>query len=66
MLTAIGLVGIFVSFSVQKSDVDPSALMIAFVSIAVSIIGISLIIGENPASPKAVPSESDHKLNPHR
>lgn len=66
ILTAVGLVGVFVSFSVQKSDVDPTALMIAFVSIAVSIIGISLIIGENPASPKAVSSESDHELNPHR
>jgi hypothetical protein len=66
ILTGIGLVGVFVSFSVQKSDVDPTALVIAFVSIAVSIIGISLIIGENPASPKAVSSESDHKLNPHR
>ncbi len=63
-LTAVGLVGILISFQVQKSDVDPTALMIAFVSISVSIIGISLII-ENPASPTNQSSESNHKLN-HR
>ncbi len=65
-MTTIGLLGCFISFSVQKSDVDPTALMIAFVSIAVSIIGISLIIGERPASPKVVSSETDHKLSRHR
>jgi hypothetical protein len=64
VLTVVGLVGIFISFSVQKSDVDPTALMIAFVSISVSIIGISLMI-ERPASPKSESSESNHKLHPH-
>jgi hypothetical protein len=44
VLTALGLLGIFISFSVQKSDFDPTALMISFVSISVSIIGISLIM----------------------
>jgi hypothetical protein len=38
----------FVSFTVQKSDVDPTAMMIAFASIATSIVGISLIL-ETPA-----------------
>ena len=61
-LTLVGLVGILISFSVQKSDIDPTALMIAFVSISVSIIGISLII-ENPASPKNESAQSNHKLN---
>jgi hypothetical protein len=55
ILTAVGLVGIFVSFSVQKSDFDPTAMMIAFVSISVSIVGISLII-EGPNSTKNVSS----------
>jgi hypothetical protein len=45
-LTVIGLVGIVVSWVIQKSDVDPTALAVAFVSIAVSIVGISLIIGD--------------------
>ena len=44
VLTVLGLIGIFISFSVQKSDFDPTALMISFVSISVSIMGISLII----------------------
>lgn len=49
VLTAIGLVGIFISFSIQKSDVDPTALTVAFVSISISIVGLSLIIGDpNP------------------
>lgn len=64
LLTAVGLIGIFISFSVQKSDIDPTAMMIAFVSISVSIVGISLII-ENPASPKKGTSESKSKLNSH-
>ena len=44
LITTLGLIGIFVSFTVQKSDVDPVAMMIAFVSIATSIVGISLIL----------------------
>jgi len=51
VLTAIGLVGIFISFSIQKSDVDPTALTVAFASISTSIVGISLIIGD--PTPKA-------------
>lgn len=51
VLTAIGLVGIFISFSIQKSDVDPTALTVAFASISISIVGISLIIGD--PTPKA-------------
>jgi len=46
ILTAVGLVGIFISFSIQKSDVDPTALTVAFASISTSIVGISLIIGD--------------------
>jgi hypothetical protein len=52
VLTAIGLVGILISFSIQKSDVDPTALAVAFVSISVSIVGIALIIGD-PNAPLA-------------
>jgi len=49
VLTVIGLVGMLVSFSIQKSDVDPTALTVAFASISVSIVGISLIIGDPTA-----------------
>jgi hypothetical protein len=56
-LTAIGLVGILISFSIQKSDVDPTALTVAFVSISVSIVGISLIIGD-PNAASAAPKVS--------
>ena len=52
ILAVIGLIGILVSFSIQKSDVDPTALTVAFASISVSIVGISLIIGD-PTSRKA-------------
>jgi hypothetical protein len=57
VLTALGLVTIFISFSIQKSDVDPTALTVAFAGISVSIVGISLIIGDptpqrrNPITP---------------
>jgi len=50
-LTVIGLVGIFISFQIQKSDIDPTALTVAFASISISIVGIGLIIGD-PAPPK--------------
>jgi len=53
VMTFIGLVGILVSFSIQKSDVDPTALTVAFVSISVSIVGISLVIGDPNASSAA-------------
>lgn len=57
MLTVIGLVGILISFSIQKSDVDPTALTVAFASISVSIVGISLIIGD-PNPPKGTAKQS--------
>jgi hypothetical protein len=44
LLLAFGLIGILVSFTVQKSEIDPTAMMIALVSIAVSIVGISIIL----------------------
>ena len=44
LLLALGLIGIFVSFTVQESDVDPEAMMIAFASIATSIVGIAIIL----------------------
>jgi len=53
LVTAIGLIGIFTSFQIQKSDVDPVALMIAFASIATSIVGISLIL-DTPAPSKTL------------
>ena len=58
ILTTIGLVGVFISFSIQKSDVDPTALTVAFASISVSIVGISLIIGD--PTPKAESSSGFH------
>jgi len=49
ILTLVGLVTIFVSFSIQKSDVDPTALAVSFAGISLSIVGLSLIIGDpNP------------------
>ena len=43
-VTIAGLVGVFVSWVIQTSDYDPTAMGVAFFSIAVAIIGISLII----------------------
>jgi len=56
VLTAIGLIGIFISFSIQKSDVDPTALTVAFASISISIVGISLIIGDPTPKTASKPS----------
>jgi hypothetical protein len=56
VLTAIGLVGILISFSIQKSDVDPTALTVAFASISASIVGISLMIGD--PTPKTTDKQS--------
>jgi len=62
ILTAIGLVGIFISFQIQKSDVDPTAMTVAFASISVSIVGISLIIGD--PTPKTKSSSSGLQTTP--
>jgi hypothetical protein len=60
VILAIGLIGIFVSFSVQKSDVDPNAMMIAFGSIATSIVGIAIVI-ETPIPKKnETPMKTDN------
>ena len=56
VLTVIGLIAIFVSWTIQKSDVDPKALTVAFLGIAVSIVGISLIIGD-PNQPRDTPRQ---------
>ena len=44
LILAAGLIGIYVSFTIQKSDVDPNAMMVAFGSIATSIVGIAIIL----------------------
>jgi len=52
LLTAVGIVGIFVSFAIQQSEIDPIAISLATVSILVSIIGIALAL-QTPSSNKS-------------
>lgn len=43
-LTAIGILGIFISFVIQKSEYDPTAFALSMVSILIAIVGITLIL----------------------
>ena len=43
-LTTIGVLGIFTSFVIQKSEFDPTALALAIAAIFVAIMGITLIL----------------------
>ena len=43
-LTAIGILGIFTSFVIQKSEYDPTAFALSMISILIAIVGITLIL----------------------
>ncbi|HKM76788.1 MAG TPA: hypothetical protein VJZ32_10245 [Candidatus Bathyarchaeia archaeon] len=53
VMTAVGLIGVFVSFVIQKSELDPTALGVAISSIFLATIGIGWMLGS--------PSETEHK-----
>ncbi|MGO9645169.1 MAG: hypothetical protein ACLPY5_10510 [Candidatus Bathyarchaeia archaeon] len=53
VMTAVGLIGVFVSFVIQKSELDPTALGVSIASIFLATIGIGWMLGS--------PSETEHK-----
>jgi multisubunit Na+/H+ antiporter MnhG subunit len=42
--TVAGVLGIFISFIIQKSEFDPTAFALSMVSIFIAIVGIALIL----------------------
>jgi hypothetical protein len=42
--TVAGVLGIFISFVIQKSEFDPTAFALSMVSIFIAIVGIALIL----------------------
>jgi len=46
--TAAGIIGIFVSFLIEKSEFDPTAFALSMVSIFIAIVGIALILQQPP------------------
>jgi len=42
--TAGGIIGIFVSFIIGKSELDPTAFALSMISIFIAIIGIALVL----------------------
>jgi len=53
VITTVGIIGVFVSFVIQKSELDPTALGVAIASIFLATIGIGWILGS--------PTETVHK-----
>jgi len=45
VLTAVGLIGVFVSFVIQKGELDPTALGLSIGSIFLATIGIGWMLG---------------------
>jgi hypothetical protein len=43
-MTVAGVLGIFVSFVIEKSEFDPTAFALSMVSIFIAVIGIALIL----------------------
>jgi DMSO reductase anchor subunit len=43
-LTTIGMLGIFTSFVIQRSEFDPTAFALSMVAIFIAIVGITLIL----------------------
>ena len=56
VLTAAGLIGILVSFIIQKSEFDPTAFAVATAAIFMAIVGIAMILGSGPAKTQATVS----------
>jgi len=46
--TAAGIIGIFVSFLIERSEFDPTAFALSMVSIFIAIVGIALILQQPP------------------
>jgi len=44
-ITAAGLIGVFVSFVIQKGELDPTALGLSIASIFLATIGIGWMLG---------------------
>jgi len=44
IITVVGVLGIFISFIIQKSELDPTAFALSIVSIFIAIVGIALIL----------------------
>ena len=47
-VTVAGVLGIFISFIIQKSEFDPTAFALSIVSIFIAVIGIALILQPPP------------------
>ena len=44
IIAVTGVLGIFISFVIQKSEFDPIAFALSMVSIFIAIVGIALIL----------------------
>ena len=44
VVTVAGVLGIFISFVIQKSEFDPTAFALSMVSIFLAVVGIAIIL----------------------
>jgi len=50
--TVGGIIGIFVSFLIEKSEFDPTSFALSMVSIFIAIVGIALVL-QQPAKTRS-------------
>jgi len=61
VLTAVGLIGVFVSFVIQKGELDPTALGLSIASIFLATIGIGWMLGSPTETEQKKTSKIRHR-----
>ena len=59
IIAVTGVLGIFISFVIQKSEFDPIAFALSMVSIFIAIVGIALIL--QPPVNQNIPKKHENK-----
>ncbi|HYW01525.1 MAG TPA: hypothetical protein VE862_08655 [Candidatus Acidoferrum sp.] len=61
VMTAAGLIGVFVSFVIQKGEIDPTALGLSIGSIFLATIGIGWMLGSPTETEQKKTSKIRHR-----
>jgi len=65
IMAGVGLIGVFVSFVIQKGEFDPTALGLSIGSIFLAIMGIAWMLGSPSEGARKKPLKSRHRRAKH-
>ncbi|HXY83491.1 MAG TPA: hypothetical protein VEH56_07180 [Candidatus Saccharimonadales bacterium] len=65
IMAGIGLIGVFVSFVIQKGEFDPTALGLSIGSIFLAIMGIAWMLGSPSEDARKKRLKSRHRRVKH-